>query len=112
MNIGTFKQTDKGYEGTIVTLGMNHKAKFVANDNKKSDDSPDYFVKAGTCDLGVGWNAIAKDDGDGENAKEPLEYIKVKLDSPVLPSPIWAALFKNGKSSELVWNRARTRAEG
>ena len=98
MNIGTFKQTDKGYEGTIVTLGMNHKAKFVANDNKKSDDSPDYFITSGKSDIGVAWRETK--DGD-----EPLHYLSVKLDCPTLAKPINAALFNHDKGASLVWSR-------
>ena len=107
MNIGTFKPTDKGFDGTIVTLGMNHKAKFVTNTKKKSDDSPDYFIKSGTSDLGVAWNATAKEDEDAKEGAEPLEYIKVKLDAPTLDKPVWAALFMGDTSADLVWNRAK-----
>jgi len=46
-NIGTFKQTKTGYEGTITTLSMTPKVKFIANDNKKNEDSPDYFINRG-----------------------------------------------------------------
>ncbi|MCF6274673.1 MAG: DUF736 domain-containing protein [Robiginitomaculum sp.] len=42
--IGTFKQTKTGYEGTIATLSLTRKVKFVTNDNKKNEDSPDYFI--------------------------------------------------------------------
>jgi len=31
-NIGTFKQSKTGYEGTIATLMTNKKVKFVANE--------------------------------------------------------------------------------
>ena len=34
--IGSFKQTGKGYEGTIATLHLDRKVKFIANENKKS----------------------------------------------------------------------------
>jgi uncharacterized protein (DUF736 family) len=98
MNIGTFKQTEKGYDGTIATLGMKHKAKFIANDNKKSDDSPDFFIKAGQSDFGAAWKEVK----DGDN---PLEYLSVKLDCPTLSKPINAALFDHGKGADLVWKR-------
>ena len=98
MNIGTFKQTDKGYDGTIATLGMSHKAKFVANDNKKSEGSPDFFIRSAKSDLGVAWKEVK--DGDS-----PLEYLSVKLDCPTLPKPINAALFDHDKGADLVWNR-------
>jgi len=51
--IGTFKPTKTSYEGTIATLSMTHKVKFIANDNKKNEDSPDYFIKSGRSDFGV-----------------------------------------------------------
>ncbi len=102
MNIGTFKLTDQGYDGTIATLGIKHKAKFVTNENKKSDDSPDYFIKAGQSDFGAAWKEIK--DGD-----EPLEYLSVKLDCPTLPNPINAALFDHDEGADLVWSRPAKR---
>ena len=51
--IGTFKPTATGFEGTIATLMTNKKVRFVANEKKKTENSPDYFVKSGRCDLGV-----------------------------------------------------------
>ncbi len=97
-HIGSFKQTDKGYEGTIATLHLNKKVKFVANDNKKSEGSPDYFVKAGKSDFGAAW----KETKDGD---EPLNYLSVKLDCPTLPKPINAALFDREGGADLVWIR-------
>ena len=102
--IGTFKPTKTGFEGTIATLTAIHrKVKFVTNDNKKSEDSPDYFVKSGHCDLGVAWNDITKPD-DGI---DPLEYISVKLDDPHAVKPIRAALFQNDDGADLVWSRPK-----
>lgn len=98
MNIGTFKKTDQGYDGTIAAFGLNHKAKFVANDNKKSDDSPDYFIKSGRTDLGAAWKEVKEGD-------EPLAYLSVKLDGPTLAKPINAALFDHDNGADLVWNR-------
>ena len=60
--IGTFKQTKAGYEGTIATLSMTHKVKFVTNKNKKNEDSPDFFIKSGRSDFGVAWKET-KDGG-------------------------------------------------
>lgn len=84
--IGSFKQTDKGYEGTIATLHLSSKVKFVPNENKKSEDSPDYFIKSGPSDFGVAWKETKASD-------EPLDYLSGKLDCPTLTKPINAALF-------------------
>ncbi len=101
-NIGIFKQTKTGYEGTIATLITNKKVKFVANDNKKNEDSPDYFIKSGRCDLGVAWNAVKEEDG-----QDPFPYIGVLLDGPEMPKPINAALFTREDGADLVWSRPK-----
>ncbi len=98
--IGTFKPTKTGYEGTIATLSLTRKVKFVTNDNKKNEDSPDYFIKSGRCDLGVAWKETKEGD-------EPLNYVKVLLDGPMLPKPVNAALFDHDDGADLVWSRPR-----
>lgn len=50
--IGQFRTVDKGFEGTISTLSMARKVQIVPNEKKKHNDSPDFFVKTGKCDLG------------------------------------------------------------
>ena len=35
--IGQFRPVKDGYEGTISTLSMARKVRFIANDNKKGD---------------------------------------------------------------------------
>jgi len=102
--IGTFNPTKSGgYEGTIATLLTNRKVRFVPNENKKSEKSPDFFVKSGRCDLGVAWNEITEPTDDAD----PLEYISVKLDSPEMDRPINAALFDREDGADLVWSRAK-----
>ncbi len=100
MNIGTFKPTKTGYEGTIATLSLTRKVKFVANDNKKSDDSPDYFIKSGQSAFGVAWKGTKEGD-------EPLDYVKVLLDGPMLSKPVNAALFDHDDGADLVWSRPK-----
>ena len=99
-NIGSFKPTKTGYEGTIATLHLNKKVKFIANEDKKSDESPDYFIKAGTIDFGAAWKEIKEGD-------EPLKYLSVKLDCPTFTKPINAALFDNDDGADLVWSRTK-----
>ncbi|MBL4854419.1 MAG: DUF736 domain-containing protein [Robiginitomaculum sp.] len=98
--IGTFKPTKTGYEGTVATLSMTHKVKLITNNNKKNEDSPDFFIKSGRSDFGVAW----KETKDGE---EPLNYVKVLLGGPMLPKPVNAALFNHDNGADLVWSRPK-----
>lgn len=103
-NIGTFKPTKSGgYEGTIATLMTNRKVRFEPNDNKKTEKSPDYFVRAGRCDLGVAWDEVTKPEDD----TDPMDYISVKLDGPEMSKPINAALFHREDGADLVWSRPK-----
>lgn len=95
--IGQFRPVKDGYEGTISTLSIARKVRFVANDKKKSQHSPDFFVKTGKCDLGVAWREEAKDTGQS--------YLSVRLDDPSFVEPIQAALFGKDGKAKLVWSR-------
>ena len=99
--IGTFKPTATGFEGTIATLMTSKKVRFVANEKKKTENSPDYFVKSGRCDLGVAWNETTNPKDDSE----PMDYISVKFDGPEMDKPFNAALFAREGSADLVWSR-------
>lgn len=104
--IGTFTPTkDGGFEGTIRTLTIDLKARFVPNDNRGSDSAPAFRVYVGRSEIGAAWNART----DGES---PREYLSVRLDDPCLPSAIQAALFEDAekRSAQLVWNRRRADA--
>jgi len=98
--IGQFRPVKDGYEGTISTLLMARKVRLVTNDNKKHEDSPDYFVKTGQCDLGFARRKTAQ----GEDGKP---YLQVFLDDPSFAEPIWAALFDRGSKADLVWSRPK-----
>ena len=104
-NIGTFKPMAKGgFEGTIVTMMTSRKVRIVPNEKKKSENSPDYFVKSGRCDLGVGWNETSEPDDD----KEPVDYVSIKFDGPELDKPFNAALFEREDGADLVWSRPKS----
>jgi hypothetical protein len=45
--IGTFTAADNGYTGSVKTLTLNVKAKFVATE-KDNDKAPDYRILAGS----------------------------------------------------------------
>ena len=99
-NIGIFTRTRHGFEGSISTLSLCLSARFVLNRKKRGENSPDYFIKAGDSDLGVGWNAQSK----GDDSKD---YIKCVLDDPSFAAPVHAALFLRPDGADLVWKRAK-----
>ena len=101
--IGQFRLTHEGYEGTISTLSMARKVRIVPNGNKKNENSPDFFVKTGQCDLGFAHRKISE-------GQSPRPYLKVFLDDPSFVEPIWAALFEQDGKAELVWSRPRPTA--
>ena len=96
--IGTFTPAKDGYVGTIRTLTMNVKARIVANDEKASEDAPDFRIYAGRTELGAAWKSRSK-------AEEPRDFLSVVLDDPSFDKPIRAALFEDEEAAVLVWNR-------
>lgn len=98
--IGTFSKTDDGYVGTIRTMTINVKAKFLRNADKTNDKAPDYRVFAGGAELGTAWREKGR-EGD-------KDYLAVKLDDPSFAAPIRAALFENdgGGTGVLAWSRS------
>lgn len=80
------------------------KVRIVPNEKKKSEASPDYFVKSGRYDLGVGWNETSEPEGD----KEPVDYVSIKFDGPEMDKPFNAALFDREDGADLVWSRPKT----
>lgn len=101
--IGTFSPTkDGGYEGTIRTLTINLKARFVPNDNRSSESAPVFRVFAGRSEIGAAWRS----EPNGADVKP---YLSVSLDDPCLPNAIHAALFEDDekRSARLVWSRRR-----
>ncbi len=97
--IGKFTMMGDSYEGLISTLTMSCEASFVPNKNKKHEDSPDYFIKLGECDLGFARNAVAQ----GEDGKP---YLTVFFYDPSFAAPIWAAMFDEDGQAVLVWSRS------
>lgn len=99
--IGTFTPTkDGGWTGTIRTLTIDVKARFVPNDNRDSDRAPEFRIFAGRSELGAAW----RESTSGENTRD---YLRVRLDDPSLAEPISAAMFEaaDGRTAQLVWGR-------
>jgi uncharacterized protein (DUF736 family) len=96
--IGTFVKSDSGFAGSVKTLSLNVKAKFVPSD-KDSDKAPDFRILAGPVELGAACRKTAQ-AGD-------REYLSVKLDDPSFAAPIYASLVKGegDDNYSLIWSR-------
>ena len=58
-NIGIFTAQNGSFTGTVRTLTLNVKVKFVPN-TKESDNAPDYRIVAGNFEIGAAWKKISK----------------------------------------------------
>lgn len=97
--IGAFTRAkDGGWQGTIRTLSSTVKARFVPNDDRRSEAAPDFHIVSAQCDLGAAWVRRKTDQ---------TEYLSVHLDDPAFTRPISAALFysADAAAANLVWRR-------
>ena len=96
--IGTFTAADNGYTGSVKTLTLNVKAKFVATE-KENEKAPDYRIFAGATEFGAAWKKTTRDT--------QCDYHSVKLDDPSFPAPIYASLVETDTEGEfaLIWSR-------
>jgi uncharacterized protein (DUF736 family) len=97
--IGAFTRAkDGGWQGTIRTLSNTLKARFIPNDDRRSDAAPDFHIMSAQCDLGAAWVRRKADQS---------EYLSVQLDDPTFERPFSAALFyaDGAEAAQLVWNR-------
>jgi uncharacterized protein (DUF736 family) len=99
--IGNFSAIKDGYAGTIRTLTVSAKVRMIANDRKEAEGSPDFRILAGDAEIGVAWRKTKQ--GSEET------YLRVKLDDPALPQPIWGALLEATEDgvARLLWRREK-----
>jgi uncharacterized protein (DUF736 family) len=96
--IGGFtKSNDGAFSGTIKTLTLAIKARFIPVE-KKSDKAPDLRVVVGDIEIGACWLKTSRDGRD---------YHAVMLDDPSFPAPISANLVEGeaAGSYNLIWSR-------
>lgn len=95
--IGTFTKSDTGYTGSVKTLTLNVKAKFVPTEGE-TERGPDYRIFAGATEFGAAWKKVSNAGRD---------YVSVKLDDPSFPAPIYASLVEteDGDGLTLIWSR-------
>jgi uncharacterized protein (DUF736 family) len=95
--IGTFTRAEDGsYTGTIKTLSLNIKARFLPAESSGNEKAPDLRVLAGDVEIGAAWQ---------RTSKENTIYHSVKLDDPSFPAPIYANLVAVNDGYALVWSR-------
>ena len=100
--IGTFTpHKDGGWIGTVQTLTIKTRVRFIPNDDRGNEQSPDFRIYAGRSELGAAWRQRR---GEGEG-----DYFRVRLDDPSWLAPMTAALFEaeDGQEAQLVWSRRR-----
>jgi uncharacterized protein (DUF736 family) len=99
--IGIFTaHKDGGWIGSIHTLTINIKLRFVPNDDRENEQSPAFRIYAGQSELGAAWRQRT-------GGKDAQEYLSVRLDDPSWPEAISAALFEKDREARLVWNRQK-----
>jgi len=99
--IGMFTSAkDGGWVGTIRTLTINAKVRLVPNDNRTSKKAPAFRVYVGNSRIGDAWEAKT-------SGLSPKDYLKIKLDDPMLPEPISGAMFvsETGEAAHMLWSR-------
>jgi len=95
--IGTFTRNEDGVlTGTIRTLSINVKARFVPAETSANEKAPALRVLAGNVEIGAAWLRMSKDN---------MPYHSVKLDDPSFPAPIYANLIETDAGYALVWSR-------
>lgn len=97
-NIGIFTAQNDSFTGTVRTLTLNVKVKFVPN-TKESENAPDYRIVAGNFEIGAAWKKISK-------AERP--YLSATLDDPSFPATIYARLVEGEDGAHnLIWSRSK-----
>ncbi len=98
-NIGTFTTQNDGFTGTVRTLTLNVKVKFVPNDKESTTNAPDYRIVAGNFEIGAAWKKVSKAD---------RPYLSATLDDPSFPATIYARLVESEDGAHnLIWSRSK-----
>ena len=96
--IGTFTRAEDGsYTGTIKTLSLNFKARFLPAEPSENEKAPNLRVVVGNVEIGAAWQRTSKDNN-------PVSH-SVKLDDPSFSAPIYANLVAVDDGYALVWSR-------
>jgi uncharacterized protein (DUF736 family) len=97
-NIGFFKATNSGYEGTIETLALKISAEFTRVIDRTNENAPAFEIFSGDLRIGAAW------ERQGRKGK----YLSVDFQDPSF-APGYYNLFKSGieHSYTLTFERPR-----
>lgn len=104
------------FKGRVDLPGLYGECFLVPNDQKRSDNSPDYRLKMmrgrRPYEMGAAWKRQARQTGE--------EYLSITVDGPELKAPVYCSAFllspENQPDPEtpdhwrIVWGRARSSA--
>src|SRR3954453_21482921 len=106
--IGKFTQKGEGYGGNLYGIGFAISYVEFSPVSAKQGNGPDFVVFGAShedepeIELGAAW---------AKTSKAGKAYLSVKLDSPVLVTPINGALTRQQDGTyALVWNRKEAKA--
>jgi uncharacterized protein (DUF736 family) len=95
--IGTFTRAEDGsYTGTIKTLSLNIKARFLPAEPSENEKAPTLRVLAGNVEIGAAWAADLQ-------GRHRLSLGQARR--PSFPAPIYANLVAVDDGYALVWSR-------
>jgi len=102
-NIGTFTADKDGFTGTLRTLTLNVKAKFVPNDKGDKENAPDFRIQAGNgLEVGAAWK---------KTSEAGRAYVFCTLDDPSFPATVYARLIEEEDGTHnLFWSRSKPQA--
>lgn len=96
--IGSFKKDGTGFTGTVNTLTLTSKIRFVRNESD-SDKGPSHRLFAGKTEIGAAW---------AKTSREGRSYLSAKIDDPSFNAAIYATLIEDNDSAggfSLIWSR-------
>ena len=91
-----------GFTGTLRTLTLNVKVRFIPNDNT-SENAPDFRIQAaGGYEIGAAWEKVSQSE---------RPYLSVTIDDPAFPATIYARLIEEEEGMHnLIWSRSKPAA--
>ena len=90
------KQENGTFEGKLKTLTINECIVIQPLEDGFRESAPDYRIKVNGFEAGAGWKEISENNND---------YVSCQLDSPELPTKIFANLIEKDGKYLLIWSR-------
>lgn len=97
------KGTNGSFKGSLKALSIRADIEIVANDNKATENQPDYRVLSEGVEIGAGWNRRSESSG--------RDYVSLSLAAPEFgPRRLYANLGRAAGEADdrfaIIWNPA------